>query len=288
MYKVFSNSILLSLVMVFAVSCNNSSTTTNVDSKDTVLADAGRIDSLTAEKKKHIEFKFLMMEANLPSPFEIVNDLYAYQVPFKEELLNPADKAGSYVTAFKKSVNYGVYGIDLGYINFYGQNQQLLNYYSATKKLAEELKIEQAFNSFADRLSANSSNKDSVIALIDHAFSETDAYLKKNERFVASSHVIAGALVEVNYLSLNLLKDVPQTPENKRVYDKVYNENVYIYHLINLLKEYTDKDSQALLKSLEAYRKSYDEIIKSPEDLGAKNIDKVISLITVVRKMIVS
>jgi len=289
MLKFISTTIILTgLTISIFSSCNSGGNSNKVANVDSLLSDSNRIDSLNDDKKSSIEFKFAMTEANLPSPFEIVNDIYSYNAPFKVELLNPSKNVGNYISSFKKEVNYGVYNIDLSYINFYGQNQELLNYYSAAKKLAKDLNINQAFDQFANRFSQNSSNKDSVIALVDHAFAETDNYLKKNERYLAASHVLAGALIEINYLSLNLLKDIPKTAENERIYDKVYNQKLYIYHLINLYKEYTDKESMELMKSLESLKKSYDEIVKSKDDLTPENIDKTISLFKVIRDKLIN
>ena len=290
MLKKISNKFILAGItstLIFTA-CNNSSNENSKVNMDSVLSDSNRIDSLNEEKKSSIEFKFSMTEANLPSPFEIVNDIYSYNAPFKVELLNSTSNVDHYISAFKKEVNYGVYSIDLSYINFYGQNQELLNYYSVTKKLAKDLNISQAFDLFAERFSKNSSNKDSVIALIDHAFAATDDYLKKNERYLAASHVLAGALIEINYLSLNLIKDIPHTPENDKIFEKVYNQKLYIYHLINLYKEYTDKDSKDLLKNLETLKASYDEIVKSPSDYSPENISKTISLFKTLRDKLTS
>ncbi len=288
MLRLISNSFLVSAFsLLILASCNNSATENKVVNTDSSLSDANRIDSLSEEKKQSIEFKFAMTEANLPSPFEIVNDIYSYKAPFKVELLNPSSNVSNYISAFKQEVNYGIYSIDLSYINFYGQNQELLNYYSATKKIAKELNINQAFDLFANRFSQNSSNKDSVIALIDHAFAETDNYLKKNERYLAASHVLAGALIEINYLSLNLIRDVPKTAENQKLFEKVYNQKLYIYHLINLYKEYTDKDSKDLMISLEKLKKSYDDLIKSTDDYTPETIDKTIGMFKIIRDKLI-
>lgn len=207
--------------------------------------------------------------------------------PFREELLNDYNKAGNYLTAYKQEVNFGVYGIDLAYINYYGNNQTLLNYYLVTKKLSEKLNIQQAFSQFSNRFLKNSSDKDSVIALVDMAFNETDMYLKKNERYLSASHVLAGALVEMNYLSLNLLKGMENNDANKPLFEKVYNEKLYIYHLAKLFEEYTDKDSKELLKSLTEFKTYYDGIIKSADDYTPSNLDLAISHLNVIRKKLI-
>jgi hypothetical protein len=143
------------------------------------------------------------------------------------------------------------------------------------------------FDQFADRFKANSSNKDSVIGIVDNVYKETDDYLKKNDRFLAASHILAGALIELNYLSLNLIKDVPQTEANGKLFEKVYIENLYIYHLMKLYEEFKDKDSQSLLADMKAYSKSYSEIIKGAKDMTPANVNKAVSLITDLRNKLV-
>jgi hypothetical protein len=126
-----------------------------------------------------------------------------------------------------------------------------------------------------------------VVKIVDNVFESSDAYLKKNDKYLAASHILAGALIEINYLSLNLLKDTKMSPETQPFFDKVYQENLYIYHLTKLLEEYSDVDSKALLASLKGYRAAYDSQIKSAADLTPANIEKVSGLITGIRNDLV-
>ncbi len=278
----FFSAIGLSVAILGLSACGNSGENKAEAPKDSVAA-APKTDTVNATKKKAIEYKFATVEANFPSPFEIVNDLYNYQAPFRKDLLNPASNADKYISSFKKEVGFGVYGIDMAYINFYGQNQEMLSYYSVIQKLSRDLNMDKVFDMYIDRFKSNANNKDSVITIIDNVFNETDKYLRKNDRIVAASHLLAGALIELNYLSLNLLKDLKKTPENTPFFEKVYSENLYIYHLIKLYEEYTDKDSKELLASLKDYRKSYDEIIKTSADLTPEKIAQATALLNKVR-----
>jgi hypothetical protein len=273
------------LVALTFGSCNNNTATTEKTETtvDTTVTDTKRIDSLTPQKKDAIEYKFATTEANLPAPFEVVNDIASYQAEYKKGLLNSSANADYYVTTYKKAVNMGVYGIDLAYVNFYGQNQEMLHYFTTIQKIAKDLSFDKVFDQFSERFKTNADQKDSVISIVDNVFDKTDAYLKKNQNYLVASHILAGALIEINYLSLNLLKETKRTPENEPVFEKVYKENLYIYHLIKLFEEYTDKDSKDLLARLKAYRTAYDETIKSPADLTPENIGKMSKLITDIR-----
>jgi hypothetical protein len=268
---------------VLMTSCQNGSGDKAAGSADSTKKDTVKTDAATTQKKEAIEFKFATAEANLPAPFEVVKDITGYQAAYKPELLNPVASVDFYVTPFKKEVNMGIYGIDLAYVNFYGQNQELLHYFVTIQKLAKELNFDKVFDDFSNRFKTNSGNKDSVVKIVDNVFEQSDAYLKKNDKFLSASHIMAGALIEINYLSLNLLKDTKKTDANAKFFDKVYQENLYIYHLIKLLEEYTDADSKALLASLKTYRKEYDDNIKSAADLTPEKITKVCGMISGIR-----
>lgn len=288
MKKLVSISLLMPVVILSLSvfnSCNNNSSSNNADNQKKALEDSTRIDSLTSQKKDLIEFKFMTAVASLPSPFQVVNNLHQFKAPYKAELLNPPGNVDRYVTAYKQGVNFGIYGIDLAYISLYGHSQDQLNYYSSAQKLAQALNIDAQFSQFTQRFTANESNPDSIVHLLDDAYSETDAYLRKNERYLVSSHIMAGALVELNYLSLNMLKDL--SPANDSLLETIYNEDLYIEKLINLLQAYTDADSKALTKSLEEYQKSYLEIIKAKGDLAGPKLNSVIPLITKLRNNLV-
>jgi len=275
---IFASLLYVALALLLFSSCNNNSGEKAKSSIDSALTDSKQIDSLTAKKKKVIEYKFATVEANFPSPFEIVNDLHKYDAPFNKELLNPFSNVDKYITSYKKEVNFGIYGIDLAYINFYGKNQAMISYYTAIQKIAKDLNMDKVFDEYAMRFKSNSDNHDSVLSIVDNVFNETDRYLRKNERFVAASHILAGALIELNYLSLNLVRDIKRTSDNGPFFEKIYNENLYIYHLIKLFEEYTDKDSKDLLSSLKSYSTAYNEIIKTNHDLTPEKINKVILL----------
>jgi len=278
-----TSSLFVGAAILLFSSCGNNAGDKNTGSKDTVAAAPAKTDSATMQKKENIEFKFATAEANLPAPFEVVKDIAGYNAAYKSELLNPNANADQYITSFKKEVNMGIYGIDLAYVNFYGQNQELLHYFVTIQKLAKELNFDKVFDDFSDRFKNNSANKDSVVRIVDNVFESSDAYLKKNDKYLSASHIMAGALIEINYLSLNLLKGTARTADNGKFFDKVYQENLYIYHLIKLLEEYTDADSKALLAGLKNYRTEYDSKIKSAADLTPDNIKKVSGLISDLR-----
>lgn len=233
------------------------------------------------------DFKFFFAVANLPSPLQIINTVFGTPVEYKSSLLNPTENKDKYLTAYKKSVNYGIYGVDLAYISNYGRNQDLINYYVVAKDLARELGVEESFDKFSKEFEENQDNKDSLIQIIDMAYAETDKYMKSNDRLRSSSHVLSGAFVESVYLALMLLKDTEGCIPCEAVFVRVYEQKLTLNNLINLLQEFkNDPESASLLADLETFKKSYDEI-KDPSEMNVQSLNMIAEKIAVVRaKMI--
>ncbi len=265
-----------------AISCsNNKPEQTTVD--EFVDTTTSVPDSTKKKAQELLDFKFFYTIANLPSPMDMINSIYQNKVPFNKDLLNPADKASEYSSAFKKAVNYGIYGIDMGYAAFYGQNQDLLDYYASSKKMAEKLSVQETFDRFTSSFMENEQNKDSLLRIIDKAYTETDNYLRSNRRLEVASHVLAGSIMEALYLSVELMKNADRTKENEDMFVKIYNEKLYIDNLVNLFSDLTKYPSSAtLLEQLKGIKKVYDEI-KSPEELTKDNMAKLSAVIVPVR-----
>lgn len=286
MKNFFSAFALIGTVFIACQSCSNNKPETTTDEfSDT----AGTLkDSATLKAQEMLDFKFFYTIANLPSPIEMINAIYQNKVPFNKDLLNPPSHASDYSSAFKKAVNYGIYGIDMAYAAFYGQNQDLLDYYSTTKKLAEKLNVQETFDQFTSSFMDNEQNKDSLIKIIDRAYAETDNYLRSNRRVEVASHVLAGSIVEVMYLSVELMKNEERTEKNSNLYEKIYNEKLYLENLISLFSDLSKYPSSAsLLEQLKGIKKAFDQV-KTPEELNKTTMSGLSAAITPVRNDLVN
>ena len=285
MKKYFSQICLLASVLVFAQSCSNNKPEKTTDEfTDTV----GTLkDSAALKAEEMLDFKFFYTLANLPSPMDMINAIYQNKVPFSKDLLNPPDNSSNYSSGFKKAVNYGIYGIDMAYAAFYGQNQDLLDYYSTSKKMAEKLNVQETFDLFTSSFMDNEQNKDSLVKIIDRAYSETDNYLRSNRRVEVASHVLAGSIMEALYLSVELMKNDERTSANANLFDKIYNEKLYLENLISLFSDLSKYPSSAnLLVQLKSIKKVFDGI-KSSEDLNKTNMALLSKAILPVRNDLV-
>ena len=272
--------LLIALVTIIQACSNNKPETTNDEFTDT----SGTVkDSATKKAEEMLDFKFFYTIANLPSPLEMINAIYQNKVPFNKDILNSPDNASNYSSGFKKAVNYGIYGIDMAYAAFYGQYQDLLDYYSTSKKMAEKLNVQETFDTFTSSFMDNEQNKDSLVKIIDRAYAETDNYLRSNRRVEVASHVLAGSVMEAMHLSTELMKDVDRTSSNANLFDKIYNEKLYLDNLINLFSDLTKYPSSAnLLVQLKSIKKVFDGI-KSSEELTKANMALLSQAISPVR-----
>lgn len=245
-------------------------------------------DTLSGEKKEMVEFKLFYTLANLPSPLELINSIYANDIPFNSELLNSTEKETGYASAYKMAVNYGVYGVDMAYAAFYGENQDLINHYMVAKKMAGRLNISGTFDQFTTEFERNQRNKDSLVAIIDRAYSETDAYLRKNNRSMAAAQALAGAVIEVQYISLQAMQSEIMSDKNRQVFENIYKQKLYLDNLISLMEELkSDKDCAKLLADLQAQKRIFDTI-RLVTDLTPENMMKMANAVAATRNNIVS
>ena len=282
MKKSLRLSIILGLSLFAAVSCNNQQKPAEQGADEFVDTSSTK-DTVAQKQKEMLEFKFFYTLANLPSPMEMINAIYQHNVGFNKDLMNPPSNAENYTSAFKKSINYGIYGIDMAYTAFYGQNQDLLDYYATTKKMAEKLNVQETFDKFTSSFRENANNKDSLVKIIDRAYAETDNYLRSNHRLEVASHVLAGSIIEVQYLSVELMKNSEVTPANTDIFEKIYNQKLYLDNLISLFSDLKKYPSSAgLLAQLKSIKTVFDTI-KSPQDLTKENLSKLRAAVTAVR-----
>jgi len=271
------NKIIFITLLMFAASCGNNQT----EKSGNIIDNAAKKD--TASYNKVADYKFFYALANLPSPLQVINTIYGTSVSYNKGLLNPDDNVEKYLTGYKKSVNYGIYGMDLAYIANYGKNQDLLDYYLTTKKLAGELGVQESFDKFSKRFNENQSNRDSLIRLIDMAYAETDKFMKSNERLLSSSQVLAGAFTESIYLGLMLLKDSEGCDPCKAVFNSMYDQKLTLQNLVSLFGEFkNDKESAALLSDLETFKATFDKIT-DPTQMNKTTLNELAAKISVVR-----
>lgn len=257
----------VALIAAFAISttlfsCGSNKTTADqTTDQGTVAQDTTPIDEVAT-------FRFSYTIANLPSPIVIFDEFTKSDLPVDASLLNPPGNVKNYTSSTKQAFNYGIYGVDLAYLVINERNTDIYNYYTASKSLAEDLNLGETFKKFVDRFEANSENRDSLTKVIDEAYGATDAYLRSNERLETASQILAGSWLECQYITVQLLKNITRTSSNDILFQRVWEQRVYLDNIAKVLGEFSNKPEMATIK---ADFDSLLEIYKEPAD--AKAID---------------
>ena len=238
------------------------------------ISDSSMMAADSQPYNKMADFKFFFTIANLPSPLEIINTVFNTDVPFDNTLLNPTGNVEKYMSAYKKSINYGVYGVDMAYIAYYGNKQDLYDYYGTARKLAESMGTQEVFDQFTDRFKNNSDNKDSIMVIVDEAYSETDKFLRSNSRLLGASYVLAGSFLESLYISTMLLKDQEKTVKFESSYKEIFDQKLMLDNLTDLFKQFKDKESVALENDFQNIKKVFDEI-KDVSQINKESLGKI-------------
>lgn len=194
----------------------------------------------------------------IPSPLEISVLLKESGSKFNGSLLNQSENLPKYNNNFKKALNLGVYGTDLGYTNIYGQNQDGIEYISSIKSLADDLSIGQFFDvETIGRLATNSKNLDSLLLITTLNFNHINHYLQTQGRDNLSVLLLTGGWLEAMQITCQVASKKP----SKELFEKIGEQKIILEQIL-LLFSFYEKDSNmaGLLKDLEPLKASYEKI----------------------------
>ncbi len=227
-----SNLFKLGLLVLFSFSmilwgCDSDQEGT--DGVEDEVVEEGEVAVKEADSKHYI----------LPSPFELAALIRKANTNYTKELLNPVSSIGNYTDNYKKALNLGVYGADLGYTLMYNQSQDGVDYLNVCKNLANELGIIGAFEaSTIGRVEQNIDNQDSLITIAAMTFSRSDMYLKEHERFYTSSLILSGGWIEALYIAAQ----VAETTSNEAIIDRIGEQKISLDLLIAQLKKFEGEE----------------------------------------------
>lgn len=186
---------------------------------------------------------------SLPSPYQLSILMKQIGTNYNAELLNPADNYSKYTSLFKKAINLGIYGADLGYLNTYQQSPSAIKYFSVIKIMAQDLGLSAALSpDIFERIEDNVNNPDSLLFIMSNTYRDVDIFLKENQRQREGSLVLAGGWIEAMYfltnfaLETNNEKLIQRVGENKqpcenliKILQPYYNESEAIADLVDKL-----------------------------------------------------
>lgn len=196
----------------------------------------------------------------IPAPLEISVLLKESGQKYNVSYLNTPDNLSKYNSSYKKALNLGIYGTDLGYTNIYEQNQDGVKYMSSIKDLADGLNIGQFFDiETIGRLATNSKNLDSLLLITTQNFNSINHYLQTQSRANLSILLLAGGWLEAVHIVCNVAQS---NLSNKQLQETIGEQKVILENIMLLLSFYKDSDPNmaSLLNDMEVVKKEYEKV----------------------------
>lgn len=196
----------------------------------------------------------------LPSPYQATYSVKKSNLEFERSILNPPDNVSNYSTNFQQSLNIGIYGTDLGYLNIYDQVPEVISYFTVIKKLSFELGIQNALQTnIIDKIEKNIDNQDSLLTYLTNTYKQFDSYLKNNNRKEIGALIVAGGWIE----SLYILSQGAVNSKNRQIINRIGEQKHPLDNLIEILSPYyyKSKEFSDLVDSLVDLAYEFDGII---------------------------
>ncbi|PCJ28334.1 MAG: hypothetical protein COA97_01510 [Flavobacteriales bacterium] len=236
----------LALIAVFAVSCGGE------DPTDNQIEDP--IENTNNTTLMEIDGKVF----SIPSPIQTAMLIKNSGVNYNKDILNEPSNATNYNTNFKKAINLGVYGADLGYVTMYDQTQDAISFLTAVKSIGDDLGVSSAFDlELVERFEKNIGNQDSLLVLVSDAYKSSDRYLKGNQQNDIGGLILAGGWIESLYFATSAV----EMTGNKDIIKRIGEQKTTVYNLIKLLTPYYSKpEFTVLIDDLMELNEIYEQV----------------------------
>jgi len=230
-------------------------------------------DNLDAEKSISKEGKaFQKKFFQLPSPVELFMFMWEDQAPFNAQLLSSIDNADKYVGKKKKAKNLGVYSADLAYCSVYDRNQETMNLFSASKRLAEDLGLTEGFDQkVLDRIDKNIDNSDSLYQITSDSYSKSLTFLQSQGQTQILPYILYGGWLESLYISTQTVKRYK--PESE-IAIRIADQGLLLENLIEFFQylEETDSEVSEEIAELQSLQVLYDKALETEDGLISKEL----------------
>ena len=158
----------------------------------------------------------------------------------------------------QQAINLGFYGADLCYANIFNEQQEVLKYVNCSKKMAEAIGINIAFNNeIIECIEKNKENNDSLTFIINDAFWTVDKYLKENGQDNLSALIISGGWVEAFYLGVICLDREDTSPN---FLQKIAEQKLTLNILLEMLATYDHEDVYKMQQKLSTLKSLYNKV----------------------------
>lgn len=216
---------------------------------------------------------------SIPPPIELSVLIKEVGGEYSKAPLNPTSNSSKYSTNFKKAVNLGVYGADLGYISLYDQSPDAIDCLAAVKELADELSIGHFFDfETIQNLAANKHNLDSLVFVSTQNFAKMNDYLKENNRVNLSVLMLTGGWLEGLHIAGQIAKD----HDSKELNERIGEQKIILNQVMELLKVFqSNPDIKVFADQMKELQALYNnvEIITTYEESSLEEVDGVLMVV---------
>ncbi len=235
------------------------------------------------EQVKTIETEIGKNVYPLPTSAQVIKMLSELEVGYIIGISNPVENSKKYFSSTKRAVNIGVFGADLSYATLYNIQQEVINYLSAIRSLANELNMAKIYDeTLYDQIKKNFDNRDELVKILTDAFNNTYGYLSENDQQSLALLVVGGAWVEGMYLTTHVSEAAYQVAGIARV---LLEQKKSFELFLEITKPYKDDPSVSdFVKKLDPIKKVYEGLETS---LTTRNIMDITKAIEGIRTQIV-
>lgn len=185
----------------------------------------------------------LMVENKLfsiPSPFQAATLLQRTDSGYRRELLNPRENAGKYLTNFKKALNAGTYGANLGYLISYNEQGLANDYLRIFISLLKDLGIKADLGEDAiEDIIEQKVSKDSLRRSVAEVYTQASKSLQESDLNEITTLIVAGGWIE----SLHFLTQASLENPHSDLMTRIADQQEPLNNLIAIMRPYYNRVS---------------------------------------------
>ncbi len=192
---------------------------------------------------------------SIPNPLELTTLIKETGTEYVKGELASSSSASKYTDSYERALNLGVYGTDLGFASIYNKNQDVLDYLSAIKELANGLNIGQFFDAETlKELTSNSDNLEELIRSSTRNLQDINEQLQTEKREHLSVLFVTGGWIE----STHLLADMQKKTKNAAMRERLAEQKLVLDRLMLALDAHkTQPKFNTLIAQLKEVQKVY-------------------------------
>ncbi len=282
--NIINKSVAIILGSFFIFSCGENNPK-NHDLKDSLEVNIKDTTAITVEDSTKFKFDFTI--ANIPSPASYLHNFAAFGYIYDNSILNSPKKVDTYSNDFYKSINLGVYCIDMAYAMDNNNGQDVLLYMKNVMSISEGLGLKNSIiNMVGKRAETNLSNKDSLFKILDELFIKSDIYLRTNDRVYTASNVFIGSWLESFYLTCKIIGSISDKDLKVKSYKQLWDQRFHLGNLISLLNDFKDKkDCAELISDLKIIHEEINAV-KQPKEITDDKFKSISNKIVALRNKV--